>query len=109
MTDVWLKKPTKATHWDLVNSIPTLRLLHDLVLIRRLEIPPQTRGGIILPLKAIELPQLGHVVAIGPRNPDQIQIGEMVLMKKFEGHRLFLNGEELHLMHIEDLLAAIKE
>ena len=86
-----------------------IRLLKDKVLIRRLPIPEKTRGGIFLPLKAIELPQLGHIVAIGPKNPDELPIGQMVLFKRFEGKRLFLNGEELHLMLIEDLLCAIKE
>ena len=86
-----------------------IQLLHDRVLIRRIPIPEKTRGGIILPLKAIELPQIGHIVAIGPHNPDLLAVGSMVIIRRFEGQRVWLNGEELHLLRIEDLLAEVRE
>lgn len=86
-----------------------IRMRNNRVLVKRIPIPEKTKGGIILPLQAIELPQLAHVISIGPINPEQIQPGDMVLIKKFEGHRWEKDGEVFHLMHISDLLAVIKD
>ena len=85
------------------------KLRHKSVAIKRIPIPNTTPGGIYLPLMAIELPQIGHVVAIGPLNPDGVLVGDMVIFKKFEGHRLWLEDEEFLLLFIEDLIAVIKE
>lgn len=86
-----------------------IRMRNNRVLVKRIPIPETTRGGLILPLSAIELPQLANVISIGPINPENIQVGDLVLIKKFEGHRWEHNGEVLHLMHISDLLAVIKD
>ena len=43
----------------------TFRPLHDRVLVRRLEAPEKTAGGIIIPDNAKEKPQEGEVVAVG--------------------------------------------
>lgn len=85
------------------------RLRNKSVAVKRIPIPKTTKGGLVLPSVAIEFPQVGHVVAIGTLNPDNILIGDMVIFKKFEGHRLWLEEEEFLLLFIEDLIAVIKE
>lgn len=89
-------------------SVP-LKLLHDYVLVRRIPMPETTQSGLYLPLKAVEVPQLGHIVCIGPKNPESLRPGALVLMRKFEGHRLEFLGEIFHLLKVYDILAEIKE
>ncbi len=44
----------------------TFRPLGDRVLVRRVEEPERTKGGIIIPDTAKEKPQEGEIVAVGP-------------------------------------------
>ena len=43
----------------------TFRPLHDRVLVRRIEAPEKTAGGIIIPDNAKEKPQEGEIVSTG--------------------------------------------
>ena len=43
-----------------------VRPLHDRVLVKRLELGEEVRGGIIIPDTAKEKPQEAEVVAVGP-------------------------------------------
>ena len=47
------------------------RLLHDRVVIRRIEGEDKTKGGIIIPDTVKEKPQEGEVVAVGPGARDE--------------------------------------
>lgn len=86
-----------------------LRLLHNWVIVERIPVPQTTQGGIHLPLIAIELPQLGHIKFIGPKNPDNLVVGNLVMFRKFEGKRIQIEAAELWLLTIDDLLLTIKE
>ena len=81
------------------------------VLVKRLPTPEATRGGIILPDESREVPQLAHVIAIGP-NVEGIKNGDLVLVKKFAGHqfhRLIQDEDGMMWLRHDDLLAHIKE
>lgn len=86
-----------------------LRLIQDRVLVRRIAPPSTTKGGIYLPLLATELPQLGHIHAIGPKNPDLLRIGDLVLVKKFEGVRIYLDDIEYYLFYLDEVLAVVRD
>lgn len=81
---------------------------HDYVLVRRLPIPATTLGGIILPLKAIELPQLGRILHVGWKNPEGLQPGDLVLLPKFGGLCYAFDSEDLYLFRTGELLAVIQ-
>lgn len=84
----------------------------DYVLVKRLQSPSATKGGIVLPGSARELPQIATVVAIGPKNPEQVRVGDMVLLMKFAGVRWVpdSNNEEddYYLLRVKELLAVIR-
>lgn len=86
-----------------------LTLIHDRVLIKRIPMPSTTKGGIYLPLIATELPQLGHIHALGTRNPDGLRLGDLVLVKKFEGVRLYLEDIEYYLFYLDEILAVVRD
>lgn len=86
---------------------------NDRVLVRRITQPTSTQGGIILPDRAQQLPQLGFVIAIGPKNPEEIMPGDMVIVKKFEGSRWepdpINKPEEVYwLFRRDDILAVVE-
>ena len=63
-----------------------LRPLHDRVLVKRLEVQEQSRGGIIIPDSAKEKPQQAEVVAVG--NGKLNEEGEIVPLVVKPGDRI---------------------
>lgn len=87
-----------------MNSIETLRPLHDRVLIKRLE--PETRSGLIyIPDTAQEKPQMGEVVAVGDY-VDEVVPGHIVLFGKYAGHDI--EGEFV-IMGQDDVLCVLEK
>ena len=87
--------------------------LDDRVVIKRLEAEEKTAGGIVLPDSAKEKPQKGEVLAVGPgkildngkRAPVEVKPGDIVLFGKYSGNEVELEGDELVIIRMEDILA----
>ena len=92
-----------------------IRLLHDRVLIRRLDIEETTKGGIIIPDSAKEKPQEGEVVAVGKGKlmddgsvqPLNVKVKDKVLFSKYGGAEIALGGEEYLILKEDEILAII--
>ena len=90
-----------------------LNPLDDRVVIKRLEAEEKTSGGIVLPDSAKEKPQKGEVMAIGPgklldsgkRAPVEVKPGDIVLFGKYSGNEVELEGDELVIVRMDDILA----
>lgn len=86
-----------------------LRMRNDRALLKRLPIPEKTRGGIILPPRAVEYSQLCTLVAIGPwRKPAELVPGCLVLIEKYAGMRWWpdTHEEEEYLLVFTDEIIA---
>ncbi len=91
--------------------------LADRILVRRLDEPEMKRGGIIIPDTAKEKPQQGEVVAVGPgRLNDEgkrvaldVKKGDKILMGKYSGTEVKIDGNEYIIMREEDVLAIVGE
>jgi len=92
------------------------RPLHDRILLRRLEEEEKTAGGVIIPDTAKEKPMQGEVMAVGSgaRNakgeiiPLDIAVGDRVLIGKWSGTEVKLDGDELLILKESDVLAIIE-
>ena len=92
------------------------RPLHDRVLVRRIEEEGKTSGGIIIPDTAKEKPQEGEILAVGPGSrgddgtihPLDVKVGDRVLIGKWSGTEVKLDGEELLIMRESDIMAVIE-
>jgi len=90
-----------------------LQPLGDRVVVQRLEAQDKTVGGIILPDAAKEKPQRGKVLAVGDgkvlgdgsKQKLQVKKGDVVLFASYAGDELKVDGDEVLLMHEEDILA----
>ena len=84
--------------------------LSDRVIVKVDEAETMTKGGIIIPDAAKEIPLKGVVVAVGPGSyyngeyePMGITVGEKVVFNKFAGKEYEHNGEEFKVMRIQDI------
>lgn len=93
-----------------------VRPLADRILVKREEETEMVRGGIIIPDTAKEKPQEGRVVAVGPgrlddngkRVPLEVKKGDLILMGKYAGTEVKIDGDEHIIMREEDVLAVLK-
>lgn len=89
--------------------------LHDHLVVDR--VPPEDRIGlIVVPDKAKERPRIATVLAIGPgkkrddgrRMPmADVQVGDRVLIDKWAGHEIKLQGETVVIISDDDLHAVL--
>ncbi|MBI3735606.1 co-chaperone GroES [Candidatus Sumerlaeota bacterium] len=95
-------------------AAPSIRPLHDRVLVQRLEDEDQkTSGGIIIPDTAKEKPQKGKVIAVGEgkigddgkRIALDVKKGDKILFGKYAGNEIKVNGTEYLIMREDDILA----
>lgn len=92
-----------------------IRPLGDRLLVKREDPSETVRGGIIIPDSAKEKPQEGKVVAVGKGRLDEdgkriameVKKGDRILMGKYAGTEVKLDGEEHIIMREDDVLAVI--
>ena len=92
-----------------------IRPLHDRVLVKRLETEEQVRGGIIIPDTAKEKPQEAEVIAVGPgkltddgkRSPMDVKEGDKILMGKYSGSEIKIDGNDFVILREDEILAVI--
>ena len=93
----------------------TFRPLHDRVLVRRIEAPEKTAGGIIIPDNAREKPQESEVVSVGSGTraedgtitPLDVKAGDRILFGKWSGTEVRVAAEDLIIMKESDVLGII--
>ena len=91
--------------------------LADRILVRRIEEKEVKKGGIIIPDTAKEKPQEGEVIAVGTgrlnevgkRIPLEVKKGDRILMGKYSGAEVKIDGKEYMIMREDDVLAIIHE
>jgi chaperonin GroES len=89
--------------------------LADRILVRRLDATEEKRGGIIIPDTAKEKPQQGEVIAVGPgrltedgkRVSPEVKKGQRVLIGKYSGTEVKLDGEEFIILREDDILGIL--
>jgi chaperonin GroES len=93
-----------------------VRPLNDKVLIKRVDAPEKTKGGIIIPDTASERPQEGEVVAVGKgkvlengtTKPLDVKKGDRVLFGKYGGTEINFKGDDYVILDESDVLAIIE-
>ncbi|NLV88250.1 MAG: co-chaperone GroES [Tissierellia bacterium] len=91
-----------------------LRPLGDRLVIKKVEVEEKTKSGIVLPSTAKEQPQMAEVVAIGAdilndeKKKDQIKVGDKVIFSKYAGTEVKVDGEELTILKLTDILAVVE-
>jgi len=92
-----------------------IRPLGDKILVKRVEAETKTKSGIYLPESAKEKPQEATVVAVGDgkllengkRAEFQVKKGDKVLISKWGGTEIKIEGEEMLILSEDDILAVV--
>ena len=93
----------------------TIKPLCDRVVIKMTEAEETTKSGIILAGNAKEKPVVAEVVAVGPGgvvDGNQVEmylaVGQKVLISKYAGTEVKLDGEEFTILRQSDVLAVVE-
>ena len=89
--------------------------LGDRVLVEPIKENDVKKGGIIIPDSAKEKPLQGKVIAIGTGKQDKdgkviafnVKPGDTVLMPKYGGTEIKLDGKDFQIMREEDILGIL--
>ena len=92
-----------------------IRPLADRIVVKRLEQEEKTKGGIIIPDTAKEKPIQAEVIAVGngkmQKNgkirPLEVKPGDKILIGKYSGNEVKLDGVEHVILSEDDVLAVV--
>jgi chaperonin GroES len=95
----------------------TIRPLHDRILAKRLQEEEKTAGGLFIPDTAKEKPLEAEVVAVGngklqddgKLRPLDVKKGDKILIGKYTGSEVKVNGEDHIILREDDILAVIEK
>lgn len=87
------------------------------VLVKRLEAEEVSAGGIVLPDSAKEKPQEAEVVSLGTGGKDDngnditftVKVGDKVLISKYGGTDVKVNGDDLLILSESDILGVVED
>lgn len=91
-----------------------LKPLGDRLVIKKVEVEEKTKSGIVLPSSAKEQPQMAEILAIGAdilndeKKKDQVKVGDKVIFSKYAGTEIKVDGEELTILKLADILAVVE-
>ncbi len=96
----------------------SLKPLGDRVIVSAVSVEERTIAGIILPETVDkERPEKGKVIAVGPgkllengqRAPMNVNIGDIVMFKKYSPDEIKVGDEDLLVIAESDILAIVQE
>ena len=92
-----------------------IKPLADRVVIKMVEAEETTKSGIILTGSAKEKPQIAEVVAVGPGAtengnliPMEVKVGDKILVSKYSGTEVKVDGVEYTILKQSDVLAIVE-
>jgi len=94
-----------------------IRPLHDRILAKRLAEDAKTSGGLFIPDTAKEKPLEARVIAVGSGKLLEsgklqalsVKVGDQVLIGKYSGSEVKLDGEEHIILREDDILAILEK
>ncbi len=93
----------------------TIKPLFDRIVIKELESEETTKSGIVLPTAAQEKPQMAEVIAVGPGGKVdgkdvemQLSVGDKVIISKYAGTPVKMDGNEYTIIRQSDVLAIVE-
>jgi chaperonin GroES len=86
-----------------------LRPLGARALVKMVEGEEQTASGIVLPDTAREKPQTAEVVTVGDSDELKVSAGEVVVLAKYSGTDVKIDGEKRVIVDADDILGVMED
>ncbi len=93
----------------------TIKPLADRVVIKMTEAEETTKSGIILAGSAKEKPQIAEIIEVGPGGVVDgkevkmiVKKGQKVLISKYSGTEVKIDGQEYTILRQDDILAVVE-
>ena len=94
----------------------TIKPLSNRVVLKNLEAEETTKGGIILTSAAKEKPEIAEVIAVGEGEktedgkiiPVTVKVGDKVIIAKYTGTNVKLDGNDYIIVSEKDILAIVE-
>ena len=89
----------------------TIKPLADKVLLAKVEAEETTASGLFIAASAQEKPEFMNVAAVGPgteENPMTVSVGDKVIITKYSGTDVKIDGVEYTIASVKDILAVIE-
>jgi chaperonin GroES len=77
-------------------------------LVKPVEPEQTTESGIVLPDTAKQKPQTAEVVAVGAHEDVKVSVGDVVVLRKYSGTEVEVDGEEHRIVDSEDILGVVE-
>lgn len=93
-----------------------IKPLANRVLVKHQEAETTLKGGIILPDSAKKKPETAVVIAVGPGSKDKegrlvpmpVKEGDVVLLDKYAGQQVEIDGEEYQILKSDEIIAIVE-
>ena len=85
-----------------------LKPLGERALVKMIEGEEQTASGIVLPDTARQKPQTAEIVAVGTSEYVKVSIGDVVVLAKYSGTEVKIEGEEHLIVDADDILGVVE-
>jgi chaperonin GroES len=94
----------------------TIRPLYDRIVVKRIEETQQMQGSLHIPDSAKEKPQEAEVTAVGKGKrledgklvPLDVKVGDRILLGKYAGSEIHLDGQELLVIREDEVLGVVE-
>ncbi len=94
-----------------------LKPLGDKIVTKMIEVETVSKGGILLTGSAKEKPEYAEVIAVGPGAynsdgkliPMEVKVGDKVMIAKYAGTEVKLEGVEYTVIKQSDVLAIVED
>lgn len=89
----------------------TIKPLADKVLLSQAKAEETTASGLFIAASAQEKPEFMNVVAVGPgteENPMTVAAGDKVIITKYSGTDVKVDGENFTIASVKDILAVVE-
>lgn len=90
--------------------------LGDRVVIKMIDTDEVTKGGLFITATAKDKPEIAEVIAVGPGSvvdgkevKMEVKVGDHVIMGKYAGTTVKIDGEEIIILSQADILAIVED
>ena len=89
----------------------TIKSLPAKALLSHVDAEETTASGLFIAASAQEKPEFMNVMAVGPgteEDPMTVKVGDKVIITKYSGTEVKVDGEEYTIASVKDILAVIE-